>query len=1090
MPDSSIPDSFNREQSDADPLSGIPANELSPRIVSNLEQIRNRVSAHAYHSLGACLGESWVKLSDPDRAINNLERLVLKSASAVETLVLDHRDAFVDLLVLFATSQYLSDTVIRYAPESSTDLSSADLSCDVPSDGSDEKGLKVEWLSIWEKQGEFLSSDQLLDLLWPQLEFVDSTEQAMGVLRRFKHNQTLRIGVGDLFAERRLDQVASQISNLASTVVDCAYRWLRMRFVKKWGRPIGSSGRDCQYCVLACGKLGGFELNYSSDIDLIFIFDEAGLVAPVDSVQGRPLPKLTHQEFFARLSQQLVKLVGEPTQDGACYRVDLRLRPNGGSGKICRSYDSMMQYYDLQGRTWERQALIKCRPIAGDCELGERLLEQLNPWIYRRNLSRADIGGVKALKRKIERRARDSGEDETNIKTGRGGIRDIEFVIQFLQLLNGGDLPEIRTPNTLEAVRRLEKTKCLSPAESTVLGQNYRWLRRLEHRLQMMFDLQTHSLPTESGELLKIAKTMGLTDDSSSSLLVQFQSTLKEVTESNRKILDHLLHGSFGMAFGSMRDTGGAEYRLDREEVPLEVDLILDPDPEISMIEEALEPYGFENIESSYQRLVELSQEPTAFLSNRRCKHFLASVAPALLAELSKTPDPDRSLVTLATVSECLGAKGVLWELFRFNPPTLSLYVRLCASSDYLVGILKTNPGMIDELLDALQLDGLPTRNRLESNMSELAKGATDIVPILHGFKNTQHMRVGIRDILNRDEVRETHQSLADVAEICLKTVAEFQYQRLLDKYADPNCNLDALRIACPLVILALGKLGGGEPNYHSDLDVIFLYDSEAVASPTAAGNCFVDFLQDGITEQFFFSELAVAITQTITQHSQYGRLYELDSRLRPTGKSGALAVSTNEFYRYFSSGKGQLWERQALCKARPVFGVDANCKRITLMVQRIILGQTWLPEMTGEIQTMRLAMQKDCNSRNLKRGRGGTVDIEFAIQMLQLKYAKTNPEVLVPGTLKAIAQLELAGFLDRELGEILRTGYRLLRTVEARLRLMNTAARHDLPECKKQMDKLAFLLQYENADQLEMVVDEQRRKIRDTFDDIFASVE
>ena len=288
-------------------------------------------------------------------------------------------------------------------------------------------------------------------------------------------------------------------------------------------------------------------------------------------------------------------------------------------------------------------------------------------------------------------------------------------------------------------------------------------------------------------------------------------------------------------------------------------------------------------------------------------------------------------------------------------------------------------------------------------------------------------------------------------------------------------------------MILALGKLGGGEPNYHSDLDVIFLYDSVAIEPPSIGGRCFTDFLQEGITEQFFFSELAAAITQTITHHSQSGRLYEIDSRLRPTGKSGALAVSTNEFLRYFSSGKGQLWERQALCKARPVFGLDANCERVEEMVQRIILDQTWLPEMADEIQSMRLAMQKDCSARNLKRGRGGTVDVEFAIQMLQLKHARTNPEILVPGTLKAIEQLELAGFLSSELAERLRTGYRLLRTVEARLRLMNTAARHDFPENKKQMDKLAFLLQYQSAAQLEIFVNEQRHKIREAFDYIFS---
>jgi len=344
-----MPDSFSHDPSAAESFAGIPANELSPRIEVNLTQIRNRVSARAFHYLGVCLGESWVNLSDPDRAINNLERLVLNSAPAVESLLLDHRDALRDLLVLFATSQSLSDTVIRYASDNLT-VSPAGK----PAERCKVEWLEVEWLKIWQRRGELLSSKQLSHLLWPELESVDSTGQAMEMLRRFKRSQ-----------------VASQISHLASTIVDCAYRWLRKRFVAKWGRPVGSSGRDCRYCVLAMGKLGGFELNYSSDIDLVFIFDEAGLVAPADSHQGRLLPKLTHQEFFARLSQQLVKLVGESTQDGACYRVDLRLRPNGGSGKICRSYDSMMpratQPVDLSpqsqssGHWWDQSAQAKNR---------------------------------------------------------------------------------------------------------------------------------------------------------------------------------------------------------------------------------------------------------------------------------------------------------------------------------------------------------------------------------------------------------------------------------------------------------------------------------------------------------------------------------------------------------------------------------------------------------------------------------------------------------------------------------------------------------------------------------------------------------
>jgi glutamate-ammonia-ligase adenylyltransferase len=596
----------------------------------------------------------------------------------------------------------------------------------------------------------------------------------------------------------------------------------------------------------------------------------------------------------------------------------------------------------------------------------------------------------------------------------------------------------------------------------------------------MMFDLQTHSIPAADVELRKLAKRMGFLDTAHASALDQFRRAMTEATDSNRKILNHLLHGSFGMAFGSLRDTGGTEHRLDQAEVPLEVDLILDPDPDQKMIEDVLRPYGFQNVNVALSHLMDLAKEPTQYLSNRRCKHFLASVAPALLSELSKTPDPDESLVRLATVSDCLGAKGVLWELFSFNPPTLNLYVRLCASSDYLVGILKSNPGMIDELVDALQLGGLPSYQWLESNMEELAKGAVDLAPILHSFKNTQHMRVGIRDIIGRDDVRDTHRTLSDVAEICLKTAAKHQYEALIAKYGKLTNSESTQALDCPLVILGLGKLGGREPNYHSDLDVIFLYDPV-----DESGQSFDELLIDGTTSQFFFSELAASMTQFVTHSAGHGRLYEIDSRLRPTGKSGSLAVSMDEFKRYFESDLGHLWERQALCKARPIFGSPRNLRRAMSLVHNAITQLHWHPAKVEQIRSMRSAMQKDCTDRNLKRGEGGTVDVEFAVQLLQLKHAAADPTVLVPGTLAAIEKLVQGGFLDQDQAEKLSEGYQLLRSVEARLRLMNTTARHDLPDDPRQLAKLAYLLNYASGDQLSETVQIQRVEIRKVYDEL-----
>ncbi len=1022
--------------------------EQPKRALTNLRQVSQfGLAAEAVETLLKRVEIKIPELSDADRALNNLERFVAQSSDVTTEILQRDDQAFEGLLRIFSTSQYLSDLLIR-----------------------DPERFRNSW------QSNLISQSNLIRIVCGEIDKATSTPEAMLVLRRFKHDNTLRIAIYDLIYSMRIEQVTTQISFVATAIVEAAYRWARKRLTASLGEPINSDGKACEFVVLAMGKLGGMELNYSSDIDLVMVYDQNGMTEGGDSSGAK---SVSNQEFFGLLCREMVKLIGESSELGVAYRVDLRLRPNGASGRICSQFDSMVQYYDLQGRTWERQALIKALPIAGDLDLGERLLRKLSPWIYRRNLSRADITGIKALKRKIERRALAAGEDRTNVKTGHGGIRDVEFIIQFLQLLNG-ELAAVRTTNTLDAIRRLERAQCLSAAESAILAQNYEWLRKLEHRLQLMFDMQVHTIPSDDAELTKVAKRMGFKDQPELPALQRFKEVLAETTQSNRTVLNHLLHDAFGLAFGSLHDTQGRQHRYDQDEVPMEVDLILDPDPDPLMIKEVLQPYGFTDVQRALSNLMELASENTQFLSSRRCKHFLASVAPALLSELSKTPDPDVSLVKLGTVSDCLGAKGVLWELFSFNPPTLSLYVRLCASSDYLVGILKSNPGMIDELVDALQMDRLPTRDWLGENMREMSKGAVDLLPILHSFKNTQHMRVGVRDILGRDDVVDTHLTLSEVAEACLATATRFQTKRLLEKHAKPEQLGRLQEIENPLVILGLGKFGGQEPNYHSDLDIVFLYNS----NPQLVVE-FESCLKDGITCQFFFSELAAAITRFFGHSDQYGRLYEIDGRLRPTGKSGSLAVSFDEFNRYFESGQGQLWERLALCKARPVFGMQSSSEALMKLVRKAITELSWEDGWAAEIRAMRMAMQKDCSDANLKRGAGGTVDVEFIVQALQLRHAVDDQSVLVTGTREAIACFKSLGWLEATTADRLTQGYQLLRSVEARLRLMNTTARHDLPDDPKQLAKLAYLLNYQDAAKLADTVGDQRKTIREIFDQI-----
>jgi len=981
------------------------------------------------------LAEHLPHSSDPDVALNNLERFVAAARNPLSLASLFERDreALPILLRIFATSQHLSGVLI-------TDGESYDL-------------LRIT-------EGQPVARESIVAELCAEVSRLADDEAAVtAALRRFKRRETLRVAYGDIIRGQPLDTVTRQISYVADAIVEAAVRVARTRLESRRSAARSPSGSPGRFVVLALGKLGGAELNYSSDIDLMFLFDP-GRGADMAQQQAAA-------ESADRLVREIVKLLTETTDLGAAYRVDLRLRPGGQAGPMAISLDSALHYYDVSGRTWERQAFVKARPIAGDLDLGRELLELLEPWIYRRYLSRADITGIKALKRRIEQRTRREGADDLNVKTGHGGIRDIEFVIQFLQLLNGGDLPDLRTGNTLEAIMRLERCGCLIDQERTLLEENYAFLRKIEHRLQIMFDLQTHLLPRKPQELRKVAIRLGYVDMPQQSALAAFEADYRGKTEMNRKILDHLLHDAFS----------------DDLQTEPESDLVLDPEPDPQTIIDVLQRYRFQDVQQAYRNLMDLSTEKIRYLSTRRCRHFLAAIAPRLLAAIAQTPDPDFTLVNLSKVSDSLGGKGVLWELFSFNPPTLHLYVELCSSSQYLSGILISNPGMLDELLDSLLLDKLPTSAMLASTLAELCRGAEDIDPALHSFKNAQQLRVGVRDILGKEQIEATTGALSDIAETCLRQIAQVEYDKLVAKLGEPMMGEpDGPQRVCEVIIVALGKFGGRELNYYSDLDLIFLFEADGMTAHSRRSR-----RDTTTTNQHFFSELGQRIIKVASQLGPHGRLYEIDPRLRPTGKSGALAISLPEFTRYFQSSQAQLWERQALCKARVVHASPAATLLANAALRAAAFEPGWRAEDAETVWHMRARLEEKCPPGNLKRGVGGLVDIEFLVQMLQLKHAATTPAIAVPGTLAALQALGAAGLLTREDCDFFTTSYRFLRTIQARLRLMSTTARDDLPDDPRELAKLAGLLRYESPSALladcQRTTAEIRRRTERLFD-------
>jgi glutamate-ammonia-ligase adenylyltransferase len=972
--------------------------------------------------------------ADPDMALNHLERFIRASRNPLSVGTLFERDlqALPTLLQIFAASQYLSDLLVM-----------------------DPEGFDLLRLT----EGQPVKRQALVDELTAEIGALEHDAAVLRALRRFKRRETLRIAYGDIVRELSLRAVTSQISFVADAIVEGALRAAWRKFQTQRGTPRRPDGQPARFVVLGLGKLGGLELNYSSDIDLIFLCDGEGKTDGARSV--------SNGEFFDLVGRDLIRLLTEKTDLGGVYRVDMRLRPDGHRGPMVMSVQSALNYYDNRGRTWERQAYIKARPIAGDLTLGHEFLEMLSPWIYRRYLSHADISGIKALKRRIEQHTLDEGAGSRDVKTGRGGIRDIEFVIQFLQLLNGGDLPELRTGNTLEAIAQLERVGCLTNLEQSILVENYAFLRKIEHRLQVMLDLQTHTLPEDREELRKLAVRMGYASTDSQSALELFLGDYREKAELNRKILDHLLHDAFSS---------------DSHE-QAEVDLVLDPDPPGERIVEVLQKYPFRDVQQAYRNLMSLAEERIRFLSTRRCRHFLAAIAPQLLAAIATTADPDLTLVNLDKVSDSLGGKGVLWELFSFNPPSLRLYVELCAYSPHLSSILTSNPGMIDSLMDSLVLDKLPTLEQMRTRLAELCRAAEDIDPILHSFKNDQQLCVGVRDILGKEDVQATTGALSDIAETCLAEIAAREHEKLVVRFGPPQIT-EGRRAGrpCEMVILAMGKFGGREMNYHSDLDIIFLYEADG---HTLSGDGMM--ARQSTTNQHFYSELGQRMIKTASRLSSLGRLYEVDARLRPTGKSGTLATTFDEFVRYFTDGGGQLWERQSLCKARVVYGSRRVAKAAMAVVAKAAFAHRWRRKDAVEIRKMRRRMEESATSvGDLKRGPGGLVDIEFVVQMLQLKFARGNANLRVPNTLAALEELYKAGLLSVDDYEVFDVSYRLLRTIESRLRLMNSTARDQLPQDTVELTKLANLLHYPSSDGLLLDYENATRQIRQRFERIF----
>jgi len=948
--------------------------------------------------------------SDPTEVAVRLQRFIAATRSPTSLLAFFDRDetSLETLLRLLGAGERLADHLI--ADPESFDLVRA-------SGGGDVR------------------RDILIDEIVSELDALSACggnyQSAATLLRSVAGRERLRIAYAEFIGGASTQLVSAQVTVLAEAIIESALHFASTMMAQQYGWPRTPAGDPGRLSVIGIGALGARELSYYSPLQWMFLCDLCG---PTDGNENLP-----GDEFFRQLCLRVIELVrgsiADDETDGHpsdLFAVSIDKRPLGVDGPIVTTVTEAHRHYQLAGRTWERLALVKSRFVAGDETLGERFLELIQPWVYRRYLQRADQEGLQTLMRKFSRRLADNrspqGELATAdaIRSGDGGLDDIETVIGLLQVINGPDLPQLRVVDTGKAIQQLLAANCLTIQEAALLNDHYQLLRRCEHYFQV---------DQSAGALPAVAWNLGYRDGDGRGTPNELIRAIDVACQLNRQTISRLL----------------ADADIDHQELAPETELVLDPSPDDAAVARVFAQHGMSDPVQAMSDLQRLAIEPVPFLSSRRCRHFLAAIAPQLLDEAAKTPDPHHTLRTLADVSDSLGGKAVLWELFAASPAAMSLFVRLCACSPYLTGILIHNPGMVDELVDSLILDRLPSDSWLEASSIELCRTAADARSVLQSFKNGSHLQIGVRDCLGKESLESTHAALASTAEAILRRASEAILRGLAQQYGDP---VTPEGKDVQWVILALGKLGAREPNYHSDLQTLFLYTDDCQTRRRVGGH------RTTTTTAQFYCETAARLTAVINDSSTGSRLYELGSPLQigsPSDRRDALSIDA--LAAHFRRGQATLPQRLALCKARAISGCEATRQRVDQMVRELIAAGEWFPMMARQINDLRCAMEASAGNDNLKRAAGGTVDVELITQTLQLCHARKHPQILVPGTLDALQRITDAGLIDTEVAITLQRNYRTLREVESKLRLLDTPKRHEIPRDAASLDRLAFLM-------------------------------
>jgi glutamate-ammonia-ligase adenylyltransferase len=985
----------------------------------NLELVCAALGAGGCKEILQDLFSALARSADPDMALNNLERFLaaLDDAPSFLSACRVTPDFLGSLVTLFGASRFLSTYLVSIPDESLKFLSDPDF----PSGRSDKQRLSSRLAS--------------------SVPAEDDDRGFFRSLRLFRKQEILRIGLRDLLGKADLRETVEDLSDLAESCLQRAYERADAGLRKRYGRPmVESAGNEpgpAGFAVIAMGKLGGRELNFSSDVDLMYVYSADGETEGVSHPDGTVTNRITNHQYYIKLAEKLSAAIGEKTEDGFVFRVDLRLRPEGQRGPLAQSLGGYEIYYESWGQTWERSALVKARPVAGDEAVGREFIERITPFVYRKYLDYGAISEIRDMKQKINKDVEQKGRTYRDVKLGYGGIREVEFVIQALQLIYAGRDRSLRERNALRALHLLSQKGLITYQEHADLARAYAFLRIVEHRIQVLDDLQSQTMPSDERELRALARRAGYLERGK-----EAESLLRDYAELTRKVRN-VYNDLFAFTGeGPASEPSAHIYGV-----------LLDPETPESEAVAALDKYGFLDPGKAYRDLLLLREGPAFVHQTPRSRKLFSGLFPQLFHEIVSSPDPDMALNHLESFLAAPGSWETMQALVRLDASAARVLVAIFANSEYFSRMLVGRPELLQNLLEARKQSRAGTHAVYARELAEAldrAPGIPEKLDVLRRFKHQEEIRSGMADLLSGTDLTVISRDLSKLAEVCLEAALNLAAFETAKRYgARESCS--------GLVIIGAGKLGGRELSYGSDLDVLFVF-SEARALPPPPG----------LTVFEYFSKVAEKTIAYLSSLTREGFAFRIDTRLRPAGSKGPLVQSIEAFNNYYLT-QAETWERQALLRARPVAGDRSVGDDFCRAIQGLIYRDADKADLAADVRAMRARMEEEVGKEsaahyNIKQGAGGLVDIEFLVQYQQLLHGGKHRRIRVPGTSNALRALCRERLLSREDCRVLMDSYRFLRRLESRMRIVSNQATSELSRDPAKLWSLARRMEYSDT--------------------------